>query len=199
MKNILNFLKTTLIGGLVVIVPLAIAFAVLAQIFVVINGLNAKLAGMFPYELLNKPIVLAILGVIGVALICFITGLILLTGIGERLLMGLNNALAKKIPMYGLVRTITTRFTGMKDGDFAPVEIDLYGSATRSLGFLIEKLPDARVTVYIPSVPALTVGQIFIVPAANVTELKVPPTMLVNAVTQWGVESKKLYATHTGN
>ncbi|MGI9290691.1 MAG: hypothetical protein ACR2QG_05385 [Gammaproteobacteria bacterium] len=194
MKTILDFFKTTVLGGLIVIVPLAIAGIVIAQVIVVIIDLNAKLAGMFPYEFLNQPIVLAVLGTVLVVVLCFLTGLMLITTPGEKLLMGMTKKLEQLVPMFGLVRTVTARFAGMKDGDFSPVELDLYGSESRLLGFLIEKLPDDRVTVYVPSVPALTIGQIFVVPATSIKELDVPPALLVNAVTQWGVESKKLYS-----
>lgn len=193
MKKLLEFIKTTVIGGLIVIVPLAVVAFVLMQVFSVMNGITNKLAGKLPYPILEHPVVLVLLSILGVIAICFLTGLLLLTGLGDKLLNEANSALANKIPMYGMIRTLTQRLTGTEGLSFAAAEIDLYGTDVRALGFIIEELPENRLSVFVPLAPTITVGQLYVLPKSCVTQLDKPPTEVANVITQWGVGSCELY------
>lgn len=193
MKKLLEFIKTAVIGGLIVIVPLAVVAFVLMQVFSVMNGITNKLAGKLPYPILEHPVVLVLLSILGVIAICFLTGLLLLTGLGDKLLNEANSALANKIPMYGMIRTLTQRLTGTEGLSFAAAEIDLYGTDVRALGFIIEELPENRLSVFVPLAPTITVGQLYVLPKSCVTQLDKPPTEVANVITQWGVGSCELY------
>lgn len=193
MKKLLKFIKTTIIGGLIVIVPLAVVAFVLMQVFSVMNGITNKLAGKLPYPILEHPVVLVLLSILGVIAICFLTGLLLLTGLGDKLLNEANSALANKIPMYGMIRTLTQRLTGTEGLSFAAAEIDLYGTDVRALGFIIEALPEDRLSVFVPLAPTITVGQLYVLPSTCVTQLDKPPAEVANVITQWGIGSCELY------
>jgi uncharacterized membrane protein len=192
MKKIIDFFKTTVLGGLVVLIPFAILSYVLLQMFSVIQGINATLAGKLPYPILENPVVLIAVSIIALIVICFITGLLLKT-LGGKPIQKFNEFLESKIPMYAMVRTLTKRLTGAKGTEFSPAEIDLYGTETRMMGFIVEKLPDDRICVFVPTAPAITVGQIFIVPKDQVSPLDATPAEAANVITQWGVGTKSLY------
>jgi uncharacterized membrane protein len=196
MKQIIDFFKTTAMGGLVVIIPFAVLSYVLLQMFSVIKSINAKLAGKLAYPILENPVVLIAVSMIALIVICFITGLLLKT-LGGKPIQKFNEFLESKIPMYSMVRTLTKRLAGAKGAEFAPAEIDLYGTETRMMGFVIEKLPNDRICVFIPTAPAITVGQIFIVSRTQVTPLDASPAEAANVITQWGVGTKNLYPATT--
>jgi uncharacterized membrane protein len=193
MKRLIEFIKTAAIGGLVVIVPVAILAIVLAQVLSTVVGLTKGVADFLPFgELTNTAMILAI-AVFGTVLICFVTGLLLQTGPGDALRNWLGRNIAERLPMYGMLRNLTQRFVGVEGTQFAVCEVDLYGSGARPLGFIVESLPGDRYAVFVPHAPIATIGQIYVLPDADVHMLDASMADAANAITQWGVGTAKLY------
>ena len=193
MKNLIEFIKTTVIGGLVLIVPVAVLFIALGYVLSLLVRVNNAVAEYVPVEVFGHPAVIIALAVCSIVAFCFIAGLLLKTGVGDRLAKKLDALLEDKLPLYGMVRTLTQRFTGIDGLEFAPAEVDLYSNETRVLAFVIEELPTKRYVVFVPSSPALTMGQVYILPASSVRLLDKPTKLAVDAITQWGVGTKLLY------
>jgi uncharacterized membrane protein len=192
MSRFVNFIKTTAIGGLLVIVPTTIILFVLAQILYGLNSVGQKLIAELGMQIDDA---LIMIGIAAASLIglCFLTGLIVRTRIGFSLRNWLSRNVAKRIPMYNAISSLTQRFAGLDGNQFAPVEVDLYGSGARAIGFLIEPLPNDRCTVFIPSAPVATVGNIYVVSASRISKLDASVADTLAAVSQWGVDSTALY------
>jgi len=194
MKQSLGFIKTTALGGLVVIVPLAILLFVAAQILYVAIDVISTVADQLPFEFLENPLVVGLLAVASIIGICFVTGLAVRTATGANLQQRFDRFLERKVPLYGVVRSITQRFAGIEDEQLTPAEIDLYGSGSGLLGFIMERLPDGRYCVFVPDVPLLTVGRMFVVSEAQITRLPGSMHTAAEAVTQWGVGLTAVYS-----
>ena len=95
--------------------------------------------------------------------------------------------------MYSTVKGLTQRFAGIESSDFPVAEVDLYGTASRVLGIVIEQLPDDRLMVYIPISPLVTVGQLNIVPKSCVKELDASLLDTIECISKIGLEAGKLY------
>jgi uncharacterized membrane protein len=192
MNKFMNFIKTTAIGGLLVIVPIAIILFVLAQILYALYSLSQAATTELGLQINDA---LIMIGIAAAALIglCFLTGLIVQTRIGVALRTWMKRNVAKRIPMYNAISSLTQRFAGLEGNKFAPVEVDLYDSGACALGFLIELLPNDRCAVFVPSAPIVTVGNIYVVPRSKITKLDASVADTLTAVTQWGVETRNLY------
>lgn len=197
MTRIMKLIKTAAVGGLLVIVPIAIVLSVLAQIFYALYSLSQNLLGELGIEVDDA---LIMIGIAAASLIglCFLTGLIVQTKLGEALRDWLKKNVARRIPMYNAIASLTKRLAGLIGNQFTPVEVDLYGSGARAIGFLIERLPDNRSAVFIPSAPVATVGNIYVVENQSVSELDASVADTLTAVSQWGVDTKRLYASGVG-
>ena len=198
MSSIMKFIKTTAIGGLLVIVPIAIVFLVLAQIFDGLYSLTESLMSDLGLQIDTALIMIGIAAVWLVGL-CFLIGLIVQTPFGLTLRSWLNRNVAKRIPMYGAISSLTKRFAGLDGNKFAPIEVDLYDSSARALGFLIELLPDDRCTVFVPSAPVATVGNIYVVSRSKITKLDGSVTDTLAAISKWGVGSSYIYGMAEGS
>lgn len=194
-KRTFRFLKTTAIGGLLVIVPVAVVLFVLGQLLFGLYGAGIALleTGLIRGIEAEDALLVLALALASLVGLCFFTGLVVQTRIGGALRAWFGRNVAGRIPMYKAITSLTERFAGVDGDDFVPVEVDLYQSAARTLGFLVEKLPDGRCTVFLPSAPVATVGNIVIVPEASLTRLDASVSQAISAVTQWGVESTLLY------
>jgi uncharacterized membrane protein len=192
MSKFMNFIKTTAIGGLLVIVPVAIVLFVLAQIFYALYSLTQSLTTDLGLQI-NDALIMVGIAVGSLIGLCFLTGLIVRTRIGLATRNWMNRNVARRIPMYGAISSLTQRFAGLEGNKFAPVEVDLYNSDSRAVGFLIELLPDDRCTVFIPSAPVATVGNIYVISRSKITKLDASVADTLTAISQWGVETGALY------
>ena len=144
MKSVIDFIKTTAIGGLVVIIPLTIFAIVLGTLINSLIAITSKVAGNLPFGPLGNTMVVVLVAVLEFVLLCFCTGLLPSTRPGKALTEFFEYHIAQKIPLFGLLKNSTARFVGIRGTQFQPVEVDLYGASTWVLGFIVEDLPDGR-------------------------------------------------------
>lgn len=192
MRKVINFIKTTVIGGLLIIVPIAIVLYVLGQLFYGLYSLAESTMSEVNIEIDDA---LIMTGIAALALIglCFLTGLVVRTRFGVVSKRWLNRHIGKRIPMYNALASLTRRFAGREGSEFAPVEVDLYGSSARAIGFRVENLPEQRCVVFVPSAPVATVGNIYVVHRNKITSINASVTDTLTAITQWGVDANNLY------
>jgi len=196
MKRLLEFAKTTTLGGLVVLTPVV----VLAVLFK--KAVDAAQAALSPITMrlpdqVALPAVVAVIAVIAVA---FVTGLVVRSPLGRRVQEAIERKLLNRIPGYAFLRTLSRQALG--DGDVAQfhpalVEIeDAYCPA-----FVIEEHADGRVTVFVPSAPTPTMGSIYIMAKERVHRVDASFAKTVRCITRWGLGSGELLrmvATETG-
>jgi uncharacterized membrane protein len=188
-----KFIKTTFLGGLVLIVPLAVLLISLTYLVALLVSLNNSIAKHLPQEVFGHPAAIVAIAIATIVGLCFLAGLLLKTGLGAKLASKLDTFLDDKLPVYGILRKLTQRFTGTDGLEFAPAEVDLHGNETRVLAFVVEELPDDRYAVFVPSSPALTIGQVYLLPKDKVRLLETAPKRTVDAITQWGSGTKLVF------
>lgn len=197
MNNFANFVKTTVIGGLVVIVPLAIIAFVVGDALHTLIEVTKPLTTDFPFGPFVNAMLAVLVAVLVIVAICFVAGFLLSTFWGRTAKNWLENTVLERIPMYSTLRGLTQRFAGIEDADYPVVEADLYGSESHVLGVLVDELPDGRKVVYVPSSPMVTLGQLYILSASRVTETELSMAETIGCLSQMGLESRKLYASDT--
>lgn len=197
MTRILRFVKTTAIGGLLVIIPVSIILFVLVQLFWGLYDVASSLmSSTFAKRLdiqANDAILIFALAAAALIGLCFVTGLLVRTRLGKTLGNWFARKVAPRIPMYRALSNLTKRFIGVEGHEFAPVEVDLFGSPARTLGFLVETLPDGRCAVFIPTAPIATVGNVYLLQMDSVTFIDASVADAAGVITQWGVDSAELY------
>ena len=192
MRRFIDFLKTTAIGGLLVIVPIAIVLFVLAQLAYGLYSFTDTAV-----DKLNLDVDDALIGagITALALIglCFFTGLLVQTRLGQYLRDWFGRNVGRRIPMFGALSSLTKRFAGVESQQFAPIEVSLYNTDAVSLGLLVETLADGRCVVFVPSAPVATVGAVHIVLPGQIKKLDANVADTLTAITQWGVDTTLLY------
>ena len=195
MKRFFHFIRTTTIGGVVVIIPMAIILYATGAIVVPFFDAAMELSDGMPFSpLANSLIAISAALIIAVA-IFFFAGLLMRTFWGNAVQNWLETKLFSRIPMYSALKGLAKRFTGMETAGFPVVEVDLYGSDIRVIGVAVERLPDGRQAIYIPSSPIASIGQMVVAPDEAITILDVPLTDMLTAVSQRGIESGSRYRT----
>ena len=193
MNNLVTFFKTTIIGGLIVIVPLAILTFVVGDAVNSLITLTKPLTEDLPFGVFANAVIALLFVTAIIIAICFTAGFLLSTLWGMAIKNWLEKNIFERIPMYTTLRGLTQKFAGIEGADFPVVEVDLYNSDGRVLGVRVDTLPDERHVVYVPSSPIVTVGQLHILPKTRVTETDLSMTETIGCLSQMGIEARKLY------
>ena len=193
MNNLVTFFKTTIIGGLIVIVPLAILTFVVGDAVNSLITLTKPLTEDLPFGVFANAVIALLFVTAIIIAICFTAGFLLSTLWGMAIKNWLEKNIFERISMYTTLRGLTQKFAGIEGADFPVVEVDLYNSDGRVLGVRVDTLPDERQVVYVPSSPIVTVGQLHILPKTRVTETDLSMTETIGCLSQMGIEARKLY------
>ena len=188
-----SFIKTTVIGGLVVIVPVSLIVIIFGDLFDTLMNITQPVAQYLPFTELLNTVIVTLLAVLAVLVICFLTGLIVRTSWGISGKDWFERRILNKIPTYSMLKNLTHRFVGEEGTQFTPAEIDLHNSGCMVLGAIVEELGDGRLVVFVPVTPAATVGQIYLVAKTRVKKLNASLSATINSITEWGAGTKQLF------
>ena len=181
MRRIAEFSKTTLIGGLLIVLPLYVAVLLLAKTVSGVVALLSPITNQLPDEVGLRPILAALI----LIAICFVAGIAVRTGPGRRAKNELERTLLEKIPGYSLIRGLTGRLTGTReDATFAVALVELEEALVPA--FIVEENKDGSYTVFVPSVPTPAAGAIYILPRERVHRVDVSFATGVSVISKWG-------------
>jgi uncharacterized membrane protein len=181
MRTIAEFIKTTLIGGIIIVLPVYIAVLLILKalqgLLAAVKPITAAIPGSVEFE--------EILAILVLAAICFIAGLIVRTRAGLRAKNAIERRVLQRLPGYSLLRGLAGRVTGQADEpSFAPALAEIEEALVPAL--IVEKLEDGSYTVLVPSVPTPMAGAIYILPPERVHPVDVPFTVALKVFSKWG-------------
>lgn len=181
MKGFTEFVKTTLIGGILVLVPIYLAVLLLAKALAAGGALMAPLANQLPVAVHFRDLAALLL----VLVACFLAGLMVRTGPGKRGIQALEQRILGKIPGYSMIRGLVHRVGGEEQGAlFAPALVEIEEALVPAV--IVEELPDGQFTVLVPSVPTPAAGALYVLPAARVHRVNVPIAQMFRVYARWG-------------
>ena len=189
MKPIREFIVSTVVGGLLVVVPLYLAVLLLLKAMRSVGGLVRPVTKLLPPALPAENI-LALLLVLS---LCFLIGLALRARVGRALRERLEQSLFERIPGYALFRSLTQRLAGeSRENVWQPALAEIEEALVPA--FIIEELEDGSFTVFVPSIPTPLAGAVYVLSRARVHPLDVPFTQAIQTVSRWGAGAKELVA-----
>ena len=189
MKYAREFIWSTLVGGLFIVVPVYLAVLLLLKgmksVATLVRPFAALLPDWMPAE--NLMSLVAVLGV------CFLVGIAVRTRAGRALRERMEKLFFERLPGYSVLRSLTHRLAG--DGEentWKPVLVELEDALVPA--FIIEELDDGRFTIFVPSVPTPLAGAVYVLSPERVHILDIPFTQAVSSISRWGAGSKDLVA-----
>lgn len=189
MKALAEFTRTTLVGGVLVLLPIYLAVLLLLKALKATMGLIAPVTAQVPATLEFRELI-AILVILAA---CFIAGIVVRTGPGGRAIRQVQRRVLEKIPGYQLLEKLAARLGGdTTEETFSPALVELEDALVPAL--IVEELPDGQFVVLVPSVPTPVSGALYILPAERVHQVNVPLTDIMKVYTKWGEGAGKLVA-----
>ncbi len=187
-----EFLKTTLVGGVVFLVPLAILLAALGHALqIVVEAIKPVLAALHIDEMGKIAGIgtVTILAVILLVLISFAAGLVARTRAGGRISAWFENSFFNKFPPYQTFKSMTQGLEHVEgeNSELKPALVNTEGGW--QLGYLLEPIEHGWVAVFIPQAPTPTTGNIRYFPGERVRVLNITMSQLTAIVKNIGVGS----------
>lgn len=186
-KKLKSAFKTNVIYGLLVLIPAAVIFLLLAQVIEILQ----KTAIAYNLESVSGFLVAVMLGLLLFVGLCFVVGAFIRTQIGSWSLERLERLVLKQIPGYEIISNVLKGFAEKRTA-YPAAMIQLYGPGVSVLGFIMEEHDNGALTVFVPSAPMLTVGNFYLVDPGRVTVLNAGAMDVTNCISQWGIGLKKL-------
>lgn len=182
----MNFLKTTLLGGLFILLPIMLLWIGLKEIAGLLEAMATPIADLFPegvFDNLTAPGVIAVLLIIGAS---FVLGLAAksewLSSIGR----SIENAILNKVPMYKMLKIVSSSLIDSNSGDIRPALVK-DGSGGGDPCYVIESHRDGRATVLLPWSPASFAGSIKVVQQSELDYLHCSLDEFSRSLSQIGV------------
>src|SRR5215831_12571513 len=181
MKTLADFLRMTLVGGLLVVLPLWVTLLLLLKAIKSALVVLHPLAKLLPQTLVHPNVVALCL----LVLICFAVGLLIRTRAGQRFGDWLEKHLLGRIPGFSIVHGMIRQLAGAKDEQsFQPALVELEEALVPA--FIIEKHADGQFTVFVSSSPTPMAGAIYILQPERVHPVDMPLRKAMVCVTKWG-------------
>ena len=193
MKKFRSFIKTTLLGGLVVILPVTIIAAVFGWLYIKVTGWIQPLTNIVVKtvgvgEFLSSLIVICV--IVG---FCFLIGLAVKTQVGRFVHEKLESKVLKIAPGYNLVKETVLQFLGRKKSPFSRVAlVQIFENQTKVTAFVTDEHEDGSYTVFVPTGPNPTSGQIFHLDSRFVHPIDVKIEVAMRSIISCGAGSNRL-------
>ena len=184
MNPTLRFIRTTVVGGILFLLPLVVLFIIFEKASSILSVIT---------EPISRRISDSILGFDGstmitiflLTLICFIGGLVFRSKRVKKILQKLEDKVLIFIPGYSLMKSVTADTLG-EDVENKLIPIRVADGEDWLLGFLIEE-GKSHSTVFLPDAPRYDAGEIRILPATSVVKLEIPANKFTKMIKSYGV------------
>jgi uncharacterized membrane protein len=148
----LMFLKTTILGGILFLVPIVIFIAVLGKAVKVVDKIAVPIAALLPLDSFGGVAVVEIIALAILVLVCFIAGLAAKTRTARKMVHLLESNVLENIPAYALLKAKSGSILTPEDtSDMQPVLIQFDDSW--QIGFEIDKAGADKRLVFLPGAP----------------------------------------------
>jgi len=188
MKHFLSFLKTTIIGGVFLIVPIVIVLLILGKVFKILRVLVKPIVKEIPLDTIGGITIARLIALAVLILICLFAGLLAKTKAANQLKDWIESTLLSNIPGYNIIKGMTETAIGIeKTNNNEIVLVDM--EETWQLGVLMDKIDDELYTVFLPGAPSPISGNVVFVKKERVKKLEISSVQAFKIQKKIGVDS----------
>ncbi|MBW8815504.1 MAG: hypothetical protein JF588_18945 [Caulobacterales bacterium] len=154
----LDFIRTTVIGGALFLLPIFVVLLVLGKVLGMMVGLTEPLVSALGVTSIGGIAVSNLITIFGVVVLAFVAGLFARTETGQAALAWMREGVSATIPQFSLIHDVT-RSVG-SDEEVADMPVVLVPTdAGWALGLLLEAEGDWH-AVFIPGAPQMSSGSV---------------------------------------
>ncbi|MEJ2005876.1 MAG: DUF502 domain-containing protein [Cyclobacteriaceae bacterium] len=189
-----NTVLQTLTRGFIVLLPLVLIIAIFAVLFDFVFDFISPIGRLVTPGETEPHWIIHVLTLLILFLIMLLLGKAVETKRGKHILKSVENNVLRKIPLYSTISDIVYQFSGLRDMPFSKVVlIDPFKTGSYLTGFVAEEEFEDIVTVFVPTAPNPTNGNIFHVPREDAKFIDITPQQAMQTIIGMGTGTSKLF------
>lgn len=169
-----KFLRTTLVGGFLFLLPIGIIAFFVVKIISAARGVLEPVSHKLPFESVGGVSATALLAVAALVTLSFIAGFLAKTGPARLITRHLEERLLGRIPAYGLIRSMSSELVGQDETQKYPVVLVSFDDARQLAIKMGETAGGREAIIFVPDSPTPQTGAVMIVDAHRVTLTDMP-------------------------
>jgi uncharacterized membrane protein len=191
MKRALRPFATTLIGGLVFLLPLVVVVYVLGQGVALAARAVQPLVALLPFQKVGGVALASLAALVVVLLLCFGAGLVARAAAGRAFSERFENRLQSLYPRYTVIKAMSQGLQGALGRQVLNPVLASFDDH-QQIAFDIERLGDGRAVLFLPGAPDVWSGSVVVVAAERVQPLDIDSVDLTRALQRLGVGTAAL-------
>ena len=193
MSKLKSFIASTIIGGLLIILPIVLLFLALKWVFDTARSLTGFITANMHTLSDSERLLADTIVFLAFILLCFLVGVAIRTRLGKWIYALLEKHLLMKTPGFSIIKETVGQFLGNKKSPFSSTAlVQLFGNETMVSAFVTDEHEDGRYTVFVPTGPNPTSGNIYHLPADKVHKVDAPVDEMMRSIISCGAGSSSL-------
>jgi uncharacterized membrane protein len=188
MRALKEFLKTTIVGGLLFLVPVVLLLAIVGHAMRLVGKIAAPIAARFPANEIAGVAVASVVAALVLLLLAFLFGLVARTDTGRAVMRWFEESLLGGLPQYRMMKTMAEGLAQVESASgIKPALVSIEGGW--QIGYVLEEMRTGWTAVFLPQAPTPMSGNVMYMPSHRVRPLDIPIGEAMILVKRLGVGS----------
>lgn len=189
----INFIKTTFMGGIIFLIPIVIFVFVIEKALQVIRHLTTPLINSIQTGTTLAPFAAHLLAILVLVGICFLFGLLARAKRAQFVVATMESRFLQKIPAYSYLKARAESVINPEDmGAMRPIAVRFDDSC--QLAFEVDRTDGGQIIAYLPGAPDPWSGSICLVDADRVSPLDITLRSAAMMLQRLGLGSRDIFA-----
>lgn len=194
LQRLRRFFITTVIGGVAVMLPIALLVVVFRFIWNFLSRVLSPISELLPLHEVSATWLIDLISLSIIVVAFFFVGLFVRTRFGKNVVRNIEASWLEPLPLYGTIRDTVQQFFGNKSMPFSQVVlVNVFNTETLMTGFVTEEHDNDLFTVFVPTGPNPTNGFIFHVKRGQLTFVDTKPEDAMRTIIGVGTGSEILF------
>ncbi len=184
-----EFLRTTIVGGVLFLLPVALVLLVLNHALQLAGKVVQPISHNLHFDRAVTGVSIAtVLAVVLLIAVSFAAGIVARTNIGRRISRWFESSFLGGLPQYQMMKSMGEGLAQIEGAeDLKPVLVGIDGGW--QIGYLLESLENGWVAVFVPQAPTPTAGNVMYLPADRIRPLNISMLQARSIVKHIGIGS----------
>jgi len=165
MRGTIGFIKTTIRGGILFLLPVMVLLLVVGQLLQVFAKTLQAVLRLLPGTMLDSPFAQVVASLMALVLLAFLCGLLAQTGAGQRIIEWIRSSIIGTLPQFRVAEGLAARIDEGAD-DNVRVVLAPDGEGY-SLGLVFDVGDGTTTSVFLPGAPDWKAGRVAFYPNAE--------------------------------
>jgi uncharacterized membrane protein len=198
MRALVGFMRATLIGGILFLLPVIVLVIVLGKAEAISIRIVTPLASRIAMKSMAGISMGTILAIGAIVLFCLCAGLFAKTRLARKIVEWLESAFLYNIPGYDFFKGISESLMGYEEGRAYPVVLARIEDAWQ-IGFLMECLDSGHYAVFVPGSPSVWSGAVYVMTEERFQRVDISRIEAVKCLRRLGVGANELLGRRMGS